>query len=160
MLVLAATAVFALSASASASATPVLNATITGTVTGGVGWCCGGFNDFEGRTVLPAVGAVTFTGRWGGGCLPGGPGAWFCFRQLSLALVARNGDKLFLSGNSEAYLFPDEPWTQETTWSVDPMNSTRRFADYSGSGTYTVTFAGSGSSIIISLSGTLQPAGS
>jgi hypothetical protein len=158
LLVLAATALIALSSSVSASAAVKLNASTTATITHGVGWCCGASVDFEGSAVLPAVGAVTSKGNWTGGCLPGGPGAWLCFRRLSLSLVARNRDTLFLRGYNEAHLFPDEPWTQQTTWSVDQMNSTGRFAHYSGSGTYTVAFEDL--SIIIMLSGTLQPAGS
>jgi hypothetical protein len=70
-----------------------------------------------------------------------------------LVLVAPNGDELLLAGYNE-WVFPLEPPPQQLTWSI--TGGTGRFADSSGSGTYTVEQADF-STLTISLSGTLHP---
>jgi hypothetical protein len=130
-----------------------LDATLTASTTGGVGWCCGHGVSFEGTGVVMRVGAVDFTGDWLGGC------SFFtlptpCFRRLNLVLTARNGDRLSIRGNDEwTQPFDSAPTT--STWSTDPAGSTGRFADFMASGTYTfVEAAPGGSGVTISLSGT------
>lgn len=152
LLVVLALATMAFAAPASADAASVkVNATLAGTITDGSGWCCGSTFEFEGSAVLPRIGAVTFTGGWVRGCEGLADPTAVCFRSLSLALVARSGDELFLSGHNE-WVFPLEPPPQQLTWSI--TGGTGRFADFSGSGTYTVGEAGS--TLVISLDGTLQ----
>jgi hypothetical protein len=150
--VLAATAAIASGAPASASTAPVkLDATLTGTITWGTVWCCGSYYEFEGSAVLPAIGAGTFTGTWTRGCQFTSDPTTVCFRSLRLELVARGGATLSLSGFNE-WVFPVEP-TPQLTWSI--TGGTGRLAGFSGSGTYTVEQVDS--TLIISLSGTLQP---
>jgi hypothetical protein len=150
------TAISALATPASASSPSVrFDATLTGTVTGGGGWCCGTFIDFEGSAVVKGVGAVEFTGHRLSGCLFGFP-TMPCFRRLDLMLVARNGDQLVIRGNNE-WVFPIDPVPQVTTWSVDKTSSTGRFADFAASGTYTFEFLYPDA--LVTLSGTMQPAG-
>ena len=151
--VLVATAALVSGAPASASTASVkLNATLTGTITWGTVWCCGSYYEFEGSAVLPAIGAVTFTGTWTRGCQGPGDPTTVCFRSLRVELVTRDGATLSLSGYNE-WVFPLEPPPAQLTWSV--TGGTGRLADFSGSGTYTVEQAGL--PLIISLSGTLQP---
>lgn len=144
----------ALAAPAPASAAPVnVNETLTGTVTWATGWCCGTYVEFEGNAVAPAVGAVAFTGTRSSGCA--GPPSPFtqCFRRLTLTLFSSKRHVLVLSGNNE-WLFPLDPLPEELSWSVDQAESSGRFADFSGSGTY--TFDRVDNTVIISLSGTLE----
>jgi hypothetical protein len=151
--VLVASAALASGAPASASTEPVkLDATLVGTITWGTVWCCGSYYEFQGRAVLPAIGAVTFTGTWTRGCQGPADPTTVCFRSLGLALVARDGATLSLSGYNE-WVFPLEPPPAQLTWSI--TGGTGRLADFSGSGTYTVEQTGL--PLIISLSGTLQP---
>jgi hypothetical protein len=150
--VLVATAGLALDAPASASTEPVkLNATLVGTSTWSTGWCCGTYTEFEGRAVLPALGAVTFKGTWTRGCDSAFPPIT-CFRGLTLEFVTRDGATLSLSGGA-SWAYPLEPPPAQLTWSI--TGGTGRLADFSGSGTFTVV--DTGLKLIISLSGTLQP---
>jgi hypothetical protein len=132
------------------------NVTLTATVTSGGFWCCGSFVDFEGEAVVPRVGPVAYTGRWLAGCLLNFPFSTPCFRRLEIDFVSRNGDLLALRGNNE-WNPPGESAPTVLTWIIDPAASTGRFSEFSGSGTY--TFARDGSSVTISLSGLMQPAG-
>lgn len=151
--VLAATAAIAAGAPASAGGASVkLNTTLTGTITWGTVWCCGSESEFEGSAVLPALGAVTFTGTWTHGCQGPPDPATTCFRSLRLEFRARDGATLSLSGYNE-WVYPLEPPPQELTWSI--TGGTERFADLSGSGAYTVAEADS--TLIIALAGTLNP---
>jgi hypothetical protein len=149
--VFALTAIVAPTTPASASSPSVgLNATVTGTVTGGTAWCCGRRLDFQGSAVVMGIGRVEFSGTWLGGCsFPTLPTP--CFRRLDLALVARNGDRLAISGNDE-WVRPFDPEPQATTWSVDQTSSSGRFADFAASGTY--TFAFDATTVVVTLAGT------
>jgi hypothetical protein len=128
---------------------------LSGTITGGTGWCCGSTFDFEGSGVVPGVGAVAFSGTWLGGCTGIADPTTICMQQLDLQLVSRSGDVLSLSADA-SWEFPveDEP---AATWTVDQASSTGRFAKYRGSGTYSVVDAGSGI-VVVALAGTLSPA--
>jgi hypothetical protein len=152
--IVAVAAISAAAAPASANSAPVrFDATLVATTTGGGGWCCGTFVDFEGTGMIMGVGAVEFTGRRMSGCFPSPPSdTAACFRTLDLTLVARNGDTLVIRGNNE-WLFPVEPPPQVTTWSVDEASSTGRFVDLAASGTYTFV-AEFGVGVVITLSGT------
>jgi hypothetical protein len=151
IVVLTATAAIAAGAPASASAAPAkLNTTLTGTITWSTGWCCGSYFEFEGRAVLRGLGAFTFTGTWTRGCSGLPDPTTVCFRQLTLELRAVDGATLSLSGHNE-WVHPLEPPPPQLTWSI--TGGTGRFADLSGSGTYTVEQA---DNLIISLAGTLQ----
>ena len=154
LVALAAAVTIALAAPALANAAPVkVDATLTGTVTGGTIWCCGSQFEFDGRTVLPSVGAVTFTGTWTRGCQGPAFPTTTCFRSLVLVLVSPNGDDLILAGYNE-WVFPLEPPPEQLTWSI--TGGTGRFADFSGAGAYSVEQADF-TTLIISLSGTLHP---
>jgi hypothetical protein len=149
--VLAATAAVAAGPASASGASVKLNTTLTGTITGGTVWCCGSESEFEGSAVLPSLGAVTFTGTWTHGCQGVPDPATTCLRRLTLEFRARDGATLSLSGYNE-WVYPLEPPPQQLTWSI--TGGTGRFADFSGSGTYTVAQADS--ILIISLAGTLQ----
>jgi hypothetical protein len=135
-------------ASASAAA-PRLDASLTGTATGGGSWCCGSFTEFQGSGVVMGVGAVDFTGTFRAGCdnpLIFDPA--LCFRMLDLLLVARNGDTLAVQGDDRWLLGTAAP--QVTTWSVDETSSTGRFAGFAASGTYVFAVESPGVSITLS----------
>jgi hypothetical protein len=151
--VVAVTAISAVATPAAASSDSVkLDATLTGTVTGGVGWCCGTGITFEGSGVVMRVGAVEFTGGRLSGCaFPFDETP--CFRRLNLTLVARNGDQLAIRGSND-WTFPVDPPPQVTTWSVDQTSSTGRFADFAASGTYTFEFLNPG--VRVTLSGAME----
>jgi hypothetical protein len=141
--VLAAAAVTAAATPASPSAaTAHFDATLSATATGGGGWCCGSFVEFEGNAVVPGAGALEFTGEWLHGCsFPLAPTP--CFRRLDLVLVARNGDRLAIRGNNE-WTYPVDAPPQVLTWSSDPASSSGRFTDFVASGTFVVVEAGPG----------------
>ena len=134
------------------SASAKLDATLSGNITGGAGWCCGESIDFEGSAVVMGIGKVDFAGHWLGGC------SFFslptpCFRRLDLALVARNGDRLVLRGNNE-WTHPVDPAPTVTTWATDPTGSTGRFAGHTASGTYVFVKDPAETTVSISLTGT------
>jgi hypothetical protein len=140
-------------ASAKSSSTK-LTTTVTATVTSGTAWCCGRVVEFAGSETIMGIGAVDFTGRWIAGCsFPTSPTP--CFRRLELVLVARNGDRLVLTGNDEWTLPFDAP-PEATTWASDAANSTGRFADFAASGTYTLEVSTDGTSVTLTLSGIRQ----
>jgi len=135
---------------------PARDVTLTATVTLATGWCCGTSTLFEGRAVIPRVGAVAFTGNWLAGCafFPGDI-SYPCFRSLEIDFVSPNGDAFTLRGYDE-WMFPFEVQPAQLSWAIDPASSTGRFTDLSGSGTYTVAL--DGLSVSVSLSGLIQHA--
>jgi hypothetical protein len=154
----AVTAITAAATPAPASAaSPRLDATLTGTVTGGFGLCCSSTVFFEGSSVVMGVGAVEFTGSFASGCL--NPLIFIptpCFRRLDLLLVSPSGATLAIHGDNQWLL--GEPPPQVLTWSVDANRSTGRFADFEASGAFTFSSSSSDGSVVIALSGVRQPA--
>jgi len=147
---------FATTVASAASRTNNLNDTVTGTVTGTEGWCCGTVWSFEGRAAVHSLGMVDFTGSYTSGVDPyltfvDGQGFVHPYgeiRSLLLTFVARNGDTLVLTAWvewSEADPAPPLVWTVS--------QASGRFEGYSGSGTYSVSV--DGSTVAISLSGIL-----
>jgi hypothetical protein len=146
-------------AAPAASAESSVNVETTLTATETWGWvnCCSVGSVLEGKAVIPTVGSVTFTGTWFRGCeYTAGVYPYRCWRTLSLAFVAPNGDTFTLDGANE-WIVPLEPAPQELTWTI--VGGTGRFAAWSGSGSYTIERSGL-QMWTITLSGTLQPGGS
>ena len=128
-----------------------LDATLTGTVTGGFGLCCSSTVFFQGSGVVTSVGRVEFTGSFASGCLnPLVFNPTPCFRILDLLLVAPSGDTLAIRGDNQWLL--GEPTPQVLTWSVDATRATGRFADFAASGVFTFSSSGSDGSVVIELS--------
>ena len=135
-----------------------LDATLTGTVTGGFGLCCSSTVFFAGSGVVMGVGRVEFTGSFASGCLnPFVFNPTPCFRILDLLLVSPSGATLAIGGDNR-WLF-GEPPAQVLTWSVDATRSTGRFADFEASGTYTFSSPDSAGVIAIGLTGVRQAGG-
>lgn len=125
--------------------------TLTGTITGGTGWCCGLTFDFQGSAIVPGLGSLHFQGTWLDGCAGVPQPTTTCMRQLDLQLISPSGDVLALS-EDVTWTFPGEE-EPSPAWTVDSASSTGRFAGYTGSGSYSVAMVGSGG-VQISLSGT------
>jgi hypothetical protein len=147
---------------AAASRTTGINATLVGNGCGATGLECGsggggscvclsGFWNFAGQTTIPALGALSLAGSYSDGyfCSEVGPD-FNCLvpltytRSLTLTFTAHNGDKLVLAEDFSSDTRPplliegDNP--VGGAWSVDPTQSTGRFAQYTGSGTYSLNY--------------------
>ena len=124
-----------------------IQATLTGTgcgITGTVcsGNCCLRFWTFSGRgTIAPPLGSLRFTASLVKGddpfALPP-----IGIRSLTLTLVSGNGDQLVLDENAT---WPTTNPVPPPTWTVDHALSTGRFAVFTGSGSYSDTDLGCGS---------------
>jgi hypothetical protein len=120
-----------------------------GTGGGGSCLCEAAFWNFAGRANIPRLGRLDVTGRYEDG--------FFCSdigddlscavpltytRSLTLTLTAPNGDTLVLDEDFASTTRPlllsggDNP--VQGHWTVDPDQSTGRFAGDTGSGTYTL----------------------
>jgi hypothetical protein len=122
------------SAGAQATTRPV-SATLNGTATL-IGFGHFGISVFlDGRGVVRGIGAVTFSGAWSSdsGLFPPFPGT----ARLDLTLTAANGDAIVLAGVTT---WSDANNAPPLTWAV--VSGTGRFAQTSGSGTYTRPFFG------------------
>jgi len=158
LIVLVAVAAVVASASTTAGAAPrPVAATLDGTATFVVGWCCGSIERLDGRGVVAGIGAMRFTGSYLHAVNPfltfvegeGFTHPYGVERQLNLTLTAANGDTVVIAGSttwSEADPAPP------LTWAV--VSSTGRFAGGSGSGTYDVRIEGS--AVTITLAGSLR----
>jgi len=151
-------------AAAKPNKTTQITATVAGDGCGVTGLECGSggggsclcfvaFWNFAGDArIAPPLGALAFTGAYSDG--------YFCSdisddlsclvpltytRSLTLTLTAPNGDQLvlvedFASGTRPSLLSQgDSPVQGE--WTVDPEQSTGRLVRYTGSGTYTLSYA-------------------
>lgn len=121
---------------------------------GGSCLCFVAFWNFAGDTrITPALGALAFAGSYSDG--------YFCSdigddlsclvpltytRSLTLTLTAPNGDQLVLAEDFASSTRPSLLSQGESpvrgAWTVDPQQSTGRLARYTGSGTYTLSYAG------------------
>jgi hypothetical protein len=121
------------SARAEATTRPV-SATLTGTATLESFWCCGFRVRLDGRGVVRGIGAVTFSGSYMSGSIPTSP-PYGGEAHLDLTLTAPNGDAIVIAGS---IVFPlgEGRLGDPLPWSI--ASSTGRFAQASGSGTYTV----------------------
>jgi hypothetical protein len=164
MIILVAGFALASTATAAPIKTTDINATLVGNGCGVTGLECGSggggscvcfvaFWNFAGRTNIAPLGSLAFTGSYSDG--------YFCsdigndlsclvpltyVRTLTLTFTAPNGNKLVLAENFSSSTRPsllsegDNP--VEGAWSVDPAQSSGRFARYTGSGTYTLNYEG------------------
>jgi hypothetical protein len=146
---------------ASAPKTFAINATLVGDGCGVAGTDCGAhgggscvcdvaFWNFAGHTNIAPLGRLAFTAFYSDGFFCSEIGNDFsCLvpltyeRLLTLTFTAPSGDKLVLAENFASTTRPpllsqgDNP--VGGNWSVDPAQSTGRFARYTGSGTYTLS---------------------
>jgi hypothetical protein len=129
---------------------------ITGTACGGD--CCVTFWAFAGRAIIgPGLGSFRFTGNYDEGFDPfSDPAAPIGLRDLTLTLVAGNGDQLVLDEHTTWPLGEPVP---PPTWNLDPELSTGRFAAYTGSGVYGIEIGtsadGTYATFTLDLTGTL-----
>jgi hypothetical protein len=117
--------------------------------------------NFQGSTVVPGLGAVSYTGTYGvdtytvfvgvdenGDFIP----VVHESRVLSVTFVAANGDSLSVGGLTDWLQADPAP---QLTWAA---TGTGRFADYTGNGTFTVVSPDESSDpahISVSFAGTL-----
>jgi hypothetical protein len=119
---------------------------------GGSCVCEDAYWNFAGSTnISPPLGALSFTGHYEEEFLCGEIGTFFdCLvpltyiKTLILRLTARNGDRLviaehYVSTTQPPFLMTDSNPVQGE-WTVDPDQSSGRFARYTGSGTYTLGY--------------------
>jgi hypothetical protein len=124
--------------------------TSCGTTGSGSCLCPASFWNFVGTAVIPKFGAFSFTGGYAYGTVY----PWYidvngalqirwpatADRTLTLALTTAGGETLALRESVDwQFSSPDtfESTALPKTWTVDRAASTGRFADYTGSGTYT-----------------------
>jgi hypothetical protein len=119
---------------------------------GGSCLCFAPFWNLSGRgNISPPFGSSSFSGLYEEGYYPTDPvsdpatysGSFTYYRRLDLVFKAPNGDKLALAANWSSTTAPSATLadgdTVDGTWTVDPTQSTGRYADFTGSGTYSLS---------------------
>jgi hypothetical protein len=152
---------FVTTADAKPTKTTQINATLVGDGCGVTGLECGSggggscvffveYWNFAGDTnISPPLGSLAFTGFYEDGNFCAEIGQDFScfipltyFRELTLTLIAGNGDRLVLvenfSSSTRIPLLSLGATRVQGAWNVDPAQSTGRFTRYSGSGAYTL----------------------
>jgi hypothetical protein len=161
-LIVLAAAVVALTAAGTAYAGASFNQSLHATT----GFVTGGHilqTTFSGTGNLPNVGAFSFTGEESDGC----PDGQFCSKEFSLALTARNGDTLTISGSWVVECISFDTGVPVSTGLCDnglPSSiawtaaGTGRFAGYHGTGS--ISWSGSpgvpGMPVTLSLAGSVK----
>jgi hypothetical protein len=129
-------------------AAPV-QATLSGSITGGGAWCCGEYADIEGVGTVASVGRVSFLAYWETGC--DRPEIGFphtCWTYGKVVLTAKNGDTVTLDGYSDSSYSPAVPWAV--------LDGTGRFASASGNGTLSFNVDSNAMTATIAMTGTLS----